>query len=142
MQSNKQLNTEFNNTHVKLVGNVDIVLCLAKENGGLHIVPCVFQEMTSNYKFTALADIQNKFTVLECSSRSEENQATRARIGNTVSQVLFDLTTHTSSGESGVGDHGQDGIDTLIEQHLCTSHCESLALVPVSDQDNEEDDDE
>ncbi|KAJ6483426.1 kinase-like domain-containing protein, partial [Mycena sanguinolenta] len=80
----------------------------------------------ANYESIALADIQT----------------TKARIGNTVSQVLFDLTTHTSSGESGVGDHWQDGIDAFIEQHLCTSRCESLGLAPVGDQNNEEDDNE
>ncbi|KAJ7307725.1 kinase-like domain-containing protein [Mycena albidolilacea] len=100
----------------------------------------------ASYKSIALANIQSKFAVLECSSHSEENQATKAHIGNRVSQVLFDLTTHTSSGDSGVGDHGQDGINTFVEQHVCTSHCESLGLVPLSDQDkegnNEEDDDE
>ncbi|KAJ7867106.1 kinase-like domain-containing protein, partial [Mycena leptocephala] len=59
----------------------------------------------ASYKSIALADIQT----------------TKARVGNRVSQVLFDLTTHTSSGDSGVGDHGQDGIDTFVEQHVCTS---------------------
>ncbi|KAJ7853061.1 kinase-like domain-containing protein [Mycena olivaceomarginata] len=84
----------------------------------------------ASYKSIALADIQT----------------TKARVGNRVSQVLFDLTTHTSSGDSAVGDHGQDGIDTFVEQHVCTSHCESLGLVPLGyqdkERDNEEDDDE
>ncbi|KAF7373980.1 hypothetical protein MSAN_00610800 [Mycena sanguinolenta] len=83
----------------------------------------------ASYKSTALADIQTM----------------KARIGNRVSQVLFDLTTHTSSGDSGVGDHGQDGIDTFVEQHVCTARCESLGLVPMGDQDTEleeEDDNE
>ncbi|KAJ7870918.1 kinase-like domain-containing protein, partial [Mycena olivaceomarginata] len=71
----------------------------------------------ANYKSIALADIQT----------------TKARVRNRVSQVLFDLTTHTSSGDSGVGDHGQDGIDTFVEQHVCTSRCESLGLVPLGD---------
>ncbi|KAJ7821760.1 kinase-like domain-containing protein [Mycena olivaceomarginata] len=84
----------------------------------------------ARFKSIALADIQT----------------TKAHVRNRVSQVLFDLTTHTSSGDSGVGDHGQDGIDTFVEQHVCTSRCESLGLVPLGDQDkegnNEEDDDE
>ncbi|KAJ6495207.1 hypothetical protein C8R45DRAFT_824208, partial [Mycena sanguinolenta] len=86
----------------------------------------------ANYESIALADIQSKFTAFECSSCSEEIQATKARLGNTVSQVF----------ESGVGDHWQDGIDAFIEQHLCTSRCESLGLAPVGDQNNEEDDNE
>ncbi|KAJ6566786.1 hypothetical protein B0H19DRAFT_1257971 [Mycena capillaripes] len=88
-----------------------------------------FATLIANYKSIALPDIQT----------------TKARIGNRVSQVLFDLTTHTSSGDSGVGDHGQDGIATFVEQHVCTSRCESLGLVPLGDQDEEgdnEDDDE
>ncbi|KAJ6474206.1 kinase-like domain-containing protein [Mycena sanguinolenta] len=91
----------------------------------------------ASYKPIALADIQT----------------TKARIGNTVSQVLFDLTTHTNSAsqctnllpiDSGVGDHGQDDIDAFVEQHVCTARCESLGLVPVGENDNEheEDDDE
>ncbi|KAF8184633.1 hypothetical protein K438DRAFT_1766320 [Mycena galopus ATCC 62051] len=53
----------------------------------------------------------------KCSIHSEKIQATKARIGSRISQVLFDLTTHTSSGDSGVGDNGQDGIETFVEQH-------------------------
>ncbi|KAJ6494327.1 kinase-like domain-containing protein, partial [Mycena sanguinolenta] len=71
----------------------------------------------ASYKSIALADIQT----------------TKAHIRNTVSQVLFDLTTHTSSADSGVGDHGRDGIDAFVEQHVCTVRCESLGLVPVGE---------
>ncbi|KAJ6465334.1 kinase-like domain-containing protein, partial [Mycena sanguinolenta] len=62
----------------------------------------------ASYKSIALADIQ-------------------------ISQVLFDLTTHTSSADSGIGDHEQDGIDAFVEQHVCTARCESLGLVPVGE---------
>jgi hypothetical protein len=56
------------------------------------------------------------------------------------------MYTNVVPSDSGIGDHRQDGIDTFVEQHACTSRCESLGLVPLGDQDkegnNEEDDDE
>ena len=47
--------------------------------------------------------------------------------------------TDIVSSDSGVGDHGQDGIETFVEQHVCTSHCESLGLAPLGNQNNEGD---
>ena len=54
-----------------------------------------FAHFVYNASYKSMA---SKFTVFQCSSRSEEIQATKARVRNTVSQVLFDFTTHTSSG--------------------------------------------
>ncbi|KAJ7289625.1 kinase-like domain-containing protein, partial [Mycena rebaudengoi] len=48
------------------------------------------------------------------------------------SLVLFDPMTHTVKGQSGAGDHGEDGIKDAIESHLCNSFCKALDL---SDQD-------
>ncbi|KAJ7053015.1 kinase-like domain-containing protein, partial [Mycena amicta] len=65
-----------------------------------------------SYKTIVLADIQS----------------TRARVGNKVAQVLFDLTTHTKNGNTGAGDHGLVGINTFIAQHECTPRCDALGL--------------
>ncbi|KAF8181715.1 kinase-like domain-containing protein, partial [Mycena galopus ATCC 62051] len=70
----------------------------------------------ASYNSIALADIQSNYK----GAHRKQNFTS-----------LFDLTTHTSSGDSGVGDHGQDGIQTFVEQHVCTSRCESLGLAPL-----------
>ncbi|KAJ7216013.1 kinase-like domain-containing protein [Mycena pura] len=54
-----------------------------------------------------------------------------------ISQVLFDLTNHTSTGASGVGDHGQDGIDIFVEQHQCSNRCKMLGLTPLQGEDED-----
>ncbi|KAF7305547.1 Kinase-like protein [Mycena chlorophos] len=56
-------------------------------------------------------------------------QTTRARVGNKVAEILFDVTTHTKAGTSGVGDHGEEGIKQFLTQHECTARCEALGLV-------------
>ncbi|KAK7037012.1 kinase-like domain-containing protein [Favolaschia claudopus] len=42
--------------------------------------------------------------------------------------VLFDMMTHTSNGASGVGDHGQEGIDTFVQSHECVDRCDGFGL--------------
>ncbi|KAJ7501191.1 kinase-like domain-containing protein, partial [Mycena galericulata] len=43
-------------------------------------------------------------------------------------QVLFDVMTHTLDGSSGVGDHGETGIQTFLEKHECVNRCNHLRL--------------
>ncbi|KAK7007691.1 kinase-like protein [Favolaschia claudopus] len=42
--------------------------------------------------------------------------------------VLFDMMLHTTNGASGVGDHGQNGIDTFVAKHECVRRCVGLRL--------------
>ncbi|KAH9943743.1 kinase-like domain-containing protein [Amylocystis lapponica] len=42
--------------------------------------------------------------------------------------ILFDTMTHTLDGSSGVGDCGQEGIDTFKAQHVCQDICNTLQL--------------
>ncbi|KAK7041172.1 kinase-like domain-containing protein, partial [Favolaschia claudopus] len=49
---------------------------------------------------------------------------TRVRGGDGV--VLFDLMTHKEEGDSGVGDFGQDGINTFVQDHECNTVCSAL----------------
>ncbi|KAJ7667018.1 hypothetical protein B0H17DRAFT_1210511 [Mycena rosella] len=58
-------------------------------------------------------------------------QTSRARIGNTAADVMFDLTTHTGEGNSGVGD-----------QHECVPRCNELNLGDLVDPDAAESDSE
>ncbi|KAI0312078.1 kinase-like domain-containing protein [Amylostereum chailletii] len=57
-------------------------------------------------------------------------QSTPTIVGNNMnpSLVIFDIMTHTPESNSGVGDHGQLGIDAFISQHICNAKCESLGL--------------
>ncbi|KAJ7020712.1 hypothetical protein C8F04DRAFT_1196278 [Mycena alexandri] len=57
----------------------------------------------------------------------------RKIIGNTAADVMFDLTTHTTEGNSGVGDHGISGLTTFREQHECVSRCNKLNLGDLVD---------
>ncbi|KAK6974144.1 kinase-like domain-containing protein [Favolaschia claudopus] len=42
--------------------------------------------------------------------------------------VLFDVMMHTTDGASGVGDHGQEGIDHFVDSHECVERCAGLKL--------------
>ncbi|KAI0641518.1 hypothetical protein C8Q79DRAFT_316050 [Trametes meyenii] len=46
-------------------------------------------------------------------------------------QVLFDIMTHTRDGNSGVGDHGLDGLRKFAEDHECNAICAALQLEPL-----------
>ncbi|KAF7354438.1 Kinase-like protein [Mycena venus] len=42
--------------------------------------------------------------------------------------ILFDIMTHTSEGASGIGDHGQDGIQAILSDHICERMCRTLNI--------------
>ncbi|KAJ7183903.1 hypothetical protein C8R46DRAFT_1186763 [Mycena filopes] len=54
-------------------------------------------------------------------------QTSRARIGDTAADVMFDLTTHTTEGKSGVGDHGSSAT-TFRKEQQCVPRCNKLNL--------------
>ncbi|KAJ7237983.1 kinase-like domain-containing protein, partial [Mycena rebaudengoi] len=68
-----------------------------------------FAYLNSN-KSLVLADVQ---------ASESHNPASKA-------SVLFDLMLHTTTGNSGAGDHGKDGIKTFVEQHRCGQRCVQL----------------
>ncbi|KAJ7802342.1 hypothetical protein B0H14DRAFT_2385585, partial [Mycena olivaceomarginata] len=47
--------------------------------------------------------------------------------------ILFDLMSHTLTGDSGAGDHGDKGIQTFVDQHECGQRCFQLELQPLKD---------
>ncbi|KAJ7099232.1 kinase-like domain-containing protein, partial [Mycena belliarum] len=55
-------------------------------------------------------------------------QGTPSRVKGKDGLVLFDLMTHTTSGESGVGDFGKAGMRTFLDGHKCTKICRGLAI--------------
>ncbi|KAJ7087588.1 kinase-like domain-containing protein [Mycena belliarum] len=71
-------------------------------------------------------------------------QGTPSRVKGKDGLVLFDLMTHTTSGESGVGDFGKAGMRTFLDGHKCTKICRGLAidseypLVLPEEEDNEQ----
>lgn len=42
--------------------------------------------------------------------------------------VLFDIMNHTTEGDSGVGDFGEEGIATFLRDHRCNNICKLLRL--------------
>ncbi|KAL0566994.1 hypothetical protein V5O48_014997 [Marasmius crinis-equi] len=48
--------------------------------------------------------------------------------------ILFDMMSHTLTGNSGVGDHGLEGINTFVTAHKCDITCEDLNLSPLRDE--------
>ncbi|KAJ6618471.1 hypothetical protein B0H10DRAFT_2217608 [Mycena sp. CBHHK59/15] len=57
-------------------------------------------------------------------------------------QVLFDVMTHTLNGSSGVGDHGQPGINTFLKKHECRNRCCNLRLSSQGFESSSEPEDE
>ncbi|PIL31224.1 hypothetical protein GSI_05922 [Ganoderma sinense ZZ0214-1] len=47
--------------------------------------------------------------------------------------ILFDVMTHTTSGTSGIGDHGEAGIKKFLSDHTCNGMCRELGLRDISD---------
>ncbi|KAG0692692.1 kinase-like domain-containing protein [Suillus ampliporus] len=46
--------------------------------------------------------------------------------------TMFDPMTHTPLGESGLGDHGFEGIHDFVDSHECSAICRSLKLCEMS----------
>ncbi|KAJ7788029.1 kinase-like domain-containing protein [Mycena olivaceomarginata] len=55
-------------------------------------------------------------------------QSSESHDPSTKASILFDLMSHTLSGDSGAGDHGDDGIQTFVDQHECGQRCKQLGL--------------
>ncbi|KAJ7912785.1 kinase-like domain-containing protein [Mycena leptocephala] len=81
-----------------------------------------FTYLNSN-KTLILADIQSS------ESHNPSNKA----------GILFDLMSHTQSGDSGAGDHGEDGIESFVVQHKCGQRCIQMGLEKLGETEEEED---
>ncbi|KAJ7813494.1 hypothetical protein B0H14DRAFT_3879173 [Mycena olivaceomarginata] len=51
--------------------------------------------------------------------------------------IIFDMMTHTTDGDSGVGDYGEKGIEKWRDQHDCNVFCKNLDLA-VGDDDEDD----
>ncbi|KAF8125226.1 kinase-like domain-containing protein, partial [Mycena galopus ATCC 62051] len=81
-----------------------------------------FVYINSN-KSLVLADIQ---------ASESHNSASKA-------SVLFDLMLHTITGQVlGGGDHGEDGIQTFVDQHECGERCAQMGLEPLTEPKEDE----
>ncbi|KAJ8089942.1 hypothetical protein PM082_018520 [Marasmius tenuissimus] len=57
--------------------------------------------------------------------------STAMSTGNVSKRVLFDAMTHSEDkGETGPGDHGEDGIKVFQQKHYCNNLCRDLGLEP------------
>ncbi|KAJ7161857.1 kinase-like domain-containing protein, partial [Mycena crocata] len=63
------------------------------------------------------ADLQSESMLLHTRSRTGESN-----------WILFDVMTHTCDGASGVGDHGEDGMQAILSDHVCDNMCKSLDM--------------
>ncbi|KAE9383676.1 hypothetical protein BT96DRAFT_843500, partial [Gymnopus androsaceus JB14] len=65
-------------------------------------------------------------------------QGDRGRLSNgDIGTVLFDVMTHSSDGQTGVGDHGLDALADYDEVHKCNQICARL-IEAVQEGDYEE----
>ncbi|KAJ7156232.1 kinase-like domain-containing protein [Mycena filopes] len=55
-------------------------------------------------------------------------QGTPSRVKGKDGLILFDVMTHTNSGDSGVGDFGLEGIKTFLSGHKCSTICGTLGI--------------
>ncbi|KAJ3806027.1 kinase-like domain-containing protein, partial [Lentinula aff. lateritia] len=46
--------------------------------------------------------------------------------GGSGDHILFNVMTHTLAGQSGVGDHGLEGIQKFCDMHECRNKCKNL----------------
>ncbi|KAJ7055966.1 kinase-like domain-containing protein [Mycena amicta] len=66
-------------------------------------------------------------------------QTISTRVDGKFKHVIFDPMAHTGAGDSGPGDHGQDGIDNFLQTHQCNSKCRELKLKPLLPEESEDD---
>ncbi|KAJ6463929.1 kinase-like domain-containing protein [Mycena sanguinolenta] len=64
-------------------------------------------------------------------------QSSESHNPSTKTSVLFDLMSHTVPGNSGAGDHGEEGIQTFVKQHQCGQRCGQLGFEPLNEQEDE-----
>ncbi|KAF5332096.1 hypothetical protein D9611_008102 [Ephemerocybe angulata] len=55
-------------------------------------------------------------------------QGSRMNVRGVDTLILFDPMSHTVEGDSGVGDHGSEGIETFKAQHRCSHICQLLGF--------------
>ncbi|KAJ6484890.1 kinase-like domain-containing protein, partial [Mycena sanguinolenta] len=64
-------------------------------------------------------------------------QSSESHNPSTKTSILFDLMSHTVPGNSGAGDHGEEGIQTFVNQHQCGQRCGQLGFEPLNEQEDE-----
>ncbi|KAF8901850.1 kinase-like domain-containing protein [Gymnopilus junonius] len=72
-------------------------------------------------------------------------QGSPMTIQNVDTFILFDPMSHSRQSDSGIGDHGLDGIATFTAQHTCNYVCRGLKLATLSEdkaQDSDEDEED
>ncbi|KAJ7798266.1 hypothetical protein B0H14DRAFT_2388818, partial [Mycena olivaceomarginata] len=68
-----------------------------------------------------------------CDSHPSESHNPSNKAG-----ILFDLMSHTQSGDSGAGDHGEDGIQSFVVQYKCGQRCIQMGLEKLGETGEEE----
>ncbi|KAJ7832153.1 hypothetical protein B0H14DRAFT_2592241 [Mycena olivaceomarginata] len=73
----------------------------------------------------------NKTLVLDIQGSESHNPSNKP-------EILFDLMSHTQSGDSGAGDHGEDGIQSFVVQHKCGQRCIQMGLENLGETEEED----
>ncbi|KAL0952448.1 hypothetical protein HGRIS_006717 [Hohenbuehelia grisea] len=84
-----------------------------------------------NDKLTATLMAFNHFVLQQtaCQYSFADIQGTKeATSFGTQIITIFDAMTHSSSGNSGLGDHGLEGIKDFIKKHTCSTICRAMKL--------------
>ncbi|KAF8919410.1 hypothetical protein CPB85DRAFT_1212768, partial [Mucidula mucida] len=100
-----------------------------------------------------LGNIMNAFAHFVYEASQNTIVLLTSRVSSTFNNkdILFNLMTHTETGNSVISDHGKAGIRTFIDTHGCVQRCISLGLEPFKSQgtkhnknekSNDDDDDE
>ncbi|KAK6984688.1 kinase-like protein, partial [Favolaschia claudopus] len=70
-------------------------------------------------------------------------QASESQDKHSHPSILFDLMSHTINGESGAGDHGEQGIKSFVDQHnICVQKCAQMGLEALREREDGESEDE
>ncbi|KAK7006853.1 kinase-like protein [Favolaschia claudopus] len=69
-------------------------------------------------------------------------QASESHDKHSHTSILFDLMSHTINGESGAGDHGEQGIKSFVDQHNCVQKCAQMGLEALREREDGESEDE
>ncbi|KAJ3508918.1 hypothetical protein NMY22_g16465 [Coprinellus aureogranulatus] len=56
--------------------------------------------------------------------------------------VLFDPMSHSIDSDTGLGDHGPEGIEAFVTQHRCDYICKALGLAPFQNDASADDEEE
>ncbi|KAJ6502090.1 kinase-like domain-containing protein, partial [Mycena sanguinolenta] len=126
-------------THTCLISSVTWLLELERGNIEFRKYSGTLEHPRYTDKQGATINAFQHFTYLESKKTLvlADIQSSESHNPSTKTSVLFDLMSHTVPGNSGAGDHGDEGIQTFVKQHQCGQRCGQLGFEPLNEQEDE-----